>query len=84
MAWCGGCSLVIFGGLRLAGLLRVDEETEYSGNDIPKHGESAYPADAWVEMQYNKNIKEGGSALPPIMSGTHVNRTVNTVSSAVV
>ena len=55
----------------MAGLLRVDPETEESGNDIPKHGESAYPADAWVEMQYRKNIKEGGGAtgMPPNMSG---------------
>ena len=58
----------------------MDKETEYSGNDIPKHGESAYPADAWVEMQYNKNIKEGTAHLPPQMSGNHVNRTENTVS----
>ena len=62
--------------------MRIDEETEYSGNDIPKHGESAYPADAWVEMQYNKNLKEteSGATVPPNMSGTHSNRMVNTVS----
>ena len=24
------------------------------GMDLPKHGESAYPADAWVEQQYMK------------------------------
>ena len=67
--WCGGCSLVMFGALRAAGMLRVDEETEKSGNDIPKHGEAAYPADAWVEMQYKKNVKEArrNSTLPPHM-----------------
>jgi len=67
--WCGGCSLVMFGALRAAGMLRVDAETEASGNDIPKHGESAYPADAWVEMQYKKNVKEArrNSTLPPHM-----------------
>ena len=62
-AWCGGCSLVIFGGLRIIGRLRVDEETEETGNDVPKHGESAYPADAWVESQYKKNVK-GWTDLP--------------------
>ena len=25
-----------------------------TGMDLPKHGESAYPADAWVEQQYMK------------------------------
>ena len=67
--WCGCCSLVMFGALRAAGMLRVDAETEASGNDIPKHGESAYPADAWVEMQYKKNVKEArrNSTLPPHM-----------------
>ena len=59
----------MFGALRAAGMLRVDEETEKSGNDIPKHGEAAYPADAWVEMQYKKNVKEArrNSTLPPHM-----------------
>merc|ERR1719384_814152 len=74
IGWCGGCSLVIFGGLRKAGFLRVDKETEYSGNDIPKHGESAYPADAWVEMQYNRG--ESGENTPAVMSGTNSNRKV--------
>ena len=66
----------------MAGLLRVDLETEESGNDMPKHGESAYPADAWVEMQYKKNVKERerrNSHLPPHMSGLPAN-TVNAVS----
>ena len=26
----------------------------FSGMDLLKHGESAYPADAWVEQQYMK------------------------------
>ncbi len=28
---------------------------EFLGMDILKHGESAYPADAWVEQQYMKD-----------------------------
>ena len=35
-------------------LLRIHRDVEFTGNDLPKHGEAAYPADAWVEMQYNK------------------------------
>ena len=63
----------MFGALRAAGMLRVDEDTEKSGNDIPKHGEAAYPADAWVEMQYKKNVKEArrNSTLPPHMVSEH-------------
>ena len=34
-------------------------------------------------MQYNKNLKEAelGATVPPNMSGTHTNRTANTVSN---
>ncbi len=28
------------------------------GMDLIKHGESAYPADAWVEMQYGLNSED--------------------------
>ena len=58
--------------------LRIDRETEFKGNDQIKHGESAYPRDAWVEMQYQTKIdKQKGpssntnqanaDALPPNM-----------------
>ena len=65
----------MFGGLRLIKKLRIDRETEFKGNDQIKHGESAYPRDAWVEMQYQmKNEKQKGpkgqansDALPPNM-----------------
>ena len=35
-------------------MLRVDCDHEFKGMDLLKHGESAYPADAWVEAQYMK------------------------------
>jgi hypothetical protein len=77
IAWSGACSLIIFGGLRLLNLLRIDKETEFSGNDLEKHGEAAYPADAWVEAQYNRRLSlQGDATPPPNMSGTHNNRTV--------
>ena len=34
---------------------------------MEKHGEAAYPAEAWVEMQYNS--KSDGNALPSNMAG---------------
>ena len=33
-------------------LVRVEMEHEFKGMDLVHHGESAYPADAWVEQQY--------------------------------
>ena len=37
-------SILIFGGARVLGWLRVGEELELKGMDIDKHGEAAYPA----------------------------------------
>ena len=34
------------------------------GMDLLKHGESAYPADAWVELQYRDDVS---LTLPPNM-----------------
>ena len=46
--WSGVWSVLIFGCLKWAGLLRIDRDTEFRGNDVVKHGEAAYPVDAWV------------------------------------
>ncbi|XP_023345791.1 putative ammonium transporter 1 [Eurytemora carolleeae] len=50
--WAAFWSILIFGGARVLGWLRVSEELELKGMDIDKHGEAAYPAQAWVEVQY--------------------------------
>jgi Amt family ammonium transporter len=42
LVWSGVGSLVIFGLLKVLGLLRVSEEAEQEGLDITSHGESAY------------------------------------------
>ena len=47
-AWSGFWSMVIFGGLKALNILRIDRDTEFRGNDTVKHGEAAYPVDAWV------------------------------------
>lgn len=38
LLWTGVCSLVIFGGLKKAGLLRIDESSEEVGMDASEHG----------------------------------------------
>ena len=47
-SWSAGWSVLIFGGLKWVGMLRIDRDTEFRGNDTVKHGEAAYPVDAWV------------------------------------
>jgi len=47
--------------------LRVDREMELKGMDIVKHGEAAYPAQAWVELQYTADDKNG--SRPSHMKG---------------
>ena len=47
--WSAGWSVLIFGGLKWVGMLRIDRDTEFRGNDTVKHGEAAYPVDAWVK-----------------------------------
>ena len=46
-------------------MLRVEMEHEFKGMDLLKHGESAYPADAWVEQQY---MEEDTSTWSPTTS----------------
>ena len=41
--WTTGLAALLFGILWRFDLLRIDEDTEIRGNDIPLHGEPAYP-----------------------------------------
>ena len=43
IAWTGLTSGIVFGVMKMIGILRVDEDTELRGLDLQKHGESAYP-----------------------------------------
>ncbi len=61
--WSAFWGFCIFYPLRRAGLLRVAPLTEFKGIDDVDHGERAYPADAWVEMQYRR------SDVPNVMDG---------------
>ena len=55
--WAGTHSFVIFGGLKYFNLLRIVTEDEFLGVDMIKHGESAYPANAWKELQYSRSTQ---------------------------
>ena len=65
--WSAVLSIALFGTLKWFKLLRIDKETEFRGCDLVKHGEHAYPADAWAELQYNTNKT---SVMGPMMTGT--------------
>lgn len=47
LAWSGALSFVMFFILKKMHILRVSFELEFRGLDIPKHGEPAYPAEAY-------------------------------------
>ena len=72
IAWSALWSVVIFFPLSFFDMLRIDRETEFRGNDLIKHGEAAYPADAWVELQDNKDGADANNG-PSVMSGTSSN-----------
>eukprot|EP00092_Neocalanus_flemingeri_P008906 GFUD01009581.1.p1 GENE.GFUD01009581.1~~GFUD01009581.1.p1 ORF type:complete len:704 (+),score=140.44 GFUD01009581.1:39-2150(+) len=63
-AWAGTISTIIFYVLKLTKVLRVSREVELQGLDMIKHGEAAYPAEAWREIQYLGD----DSSLPPHMT----------------
>jgi len=65
ITWSAFWSTFVFGGLQYFNNLRVDSETETKGNDMAKHGEAAYPQEAWLEDQYRRH-----SSLPPMMRET--------------
>ncbi|XP_059178358.1 putative ammonium transporter 1 [Physella acuta] len=47
IAWSGGLCFICFMAMRLLGILRVSEEMEIKGLDIPKHNEPAYPLESY-------------------------------------
>ena len=52
-AWSAVISSILFYILKLNNKLRVSRKIELQGLDLAKHGESAYPAEAWRELQYS-------------------------------
>ena len=57
ITWSLLWSVLIFKVLKYLKLLRITEKTEEAGNDIVKHGESAYPMDSWAKLIENIFMK---------------------------
>ena len=49
-AWAASVSSLIFFTLNLNNKLRLPREVELAGCDVIKHGEAAYPANAWLDV----------------------------------
>ncbi|NP_001161500.1 ammonium transporter-like protein [Saccoglossus kowalevskii] len=47
MGWTAIISILLFGVMKFAGILRVEATLELKGLDIPKHGEPAYPIESY-------------------------------------
>ena len=67
--WAIFWSFCIFFPLSYFNFLRIKPQTEYKGVDVMEHGESAYPVDAWVEIQYNQNKEGDRPKVPSVMQG---------------
>ncbi|XP_022793779.1 putative ammonium transporter 1 [Stylophora pistillata] len=74
-AWSSILAFILFIILRLTKQLRVSEEIELKGLDIPKHGEPAYPlesyGDGWNESPSAKRQTFPFTQHPPILQ-SHV------------
>ena len=51
--WTVLWSLLLFKLLKYFKILRIEGYDEFYGMDLTQHGESAYPASAWVDEQTN-------------------------------
>ena len=50
ICWVGGCSTVMFGGMRAMGFLRLSDEEQTTGLDIIEHGGPSYPEFTTINM----------------------------------
>ncbi|XP_014669407.1 PREDICTED: putative ammonium transporter 1 [Priapulus caudatus] len=73
--WTAVWSIFMFGGLKCMGILRVSREIESKGLDIPKHGEAAYPVEA-----YGHGWGERGDALKALAAKCLKNMNMNSFS----
>lgn len=55
MSWTAGTCSILFGLMRLMGVLRVSERVELAGLDKVKHGEPAYPMEGYFTGEHPHN-----------------------------
>lgn len=71
-AWSMGTSFILFFPMKMLGVLRVSEEIEIKGLDIPKHGEPAYPplsyGNGWEQIPGGS-----GARFPPTSPAADTN-----------
>ena len=65
IAWASVWSCLVFACLKWFNILRIQDYDEHFGLDLTHHGESAYPAEAWIEMQYER-VKMTAGVRPRI------------------
>ena len=60
MAWCMGMASIVFGAMKLAGILRITSEQEHKGLDVSYHGSAAYDdtIDGSGSAKYRNKVKE--------------------------
>ncbi|XP_071509116.1 putative ammonium transporter 1 [Diadema antillarum] len=66
IVWAAVTSLILFGVMHCARILRVSPEIEVKGLDIPKHGEPAYPmasyGSGWEEQGMPNGVPGGNQS----------------------
>jgi len=55
IGWASACSILVFGGLRFVGLIRVDESVEEDGLDHSEHG-APKPIKVQLNIQQSNDI----------------------------
>ena len=56
MAWTAACCTLMFGSMKLLGVLRVSRDVEIAGLDAIKHGEPAYPLKGYKDGEHPHTI----------------------------
>jgi len=80
VAWTAAICAPMFLILKALKALRVDPDIELKGLDIPKHGEPAYPAEAWGDgwgdfLKYSSNGL--GASTPPRNGKPYTNQALD-------
>ncbi|XP_023345641.1 putative ammonium transporter 1 [Eurytemora carolleeae] len=58
ISWNGVAGILIFGILKKLNLFRANPKFEVEGLDIPKHGEPAYPFEAYIEETFEPSTTD--------------------------